>query len=134
MSYKCNSRFYLPYDRKDVYGMYPHCRGNRAKYGLARANVSANGADNSLPFSNLKPMEFASMCIELRRKQLTTPPRIKHLAEASIASITGEDTNTRSAEHETEGKHAPGVRARVTFGLVKRKVKRASNNQSFPTG
>jgi hypothetical protein len=121
-------------DKRAVFGLHPSSSGPRAKYGLARANISANGADNSLPYSNEDPLDFASMCIQLRRVQLNTPPRIKYVGEASIASITGEDTNTRSAEHETEGKHTPGVRARVTFGLVKRKVRRTSPNQSFPTG
>lgn len=125
------------------FGLHPSAYFRWQRYGLARKFISKSGVDNSLPFSNLSPME---MCNELLNRKLTQPklkPRQTHaglgwsrsfVAQVTISQILGNDTNTRSAVHDTDGKHTPGVTARVTFGLVPHKAKRASHNQSFPTG
>ena len=126
-------------------GLHPQAHFRWQRYGLEKQFITKSGIDNSVPYSNLTPLEFAQELIDRKREYLRCPPkpRVTHaglgwtrsfIPQVSIRQILGHDTNTRSAVHDTDGKHTPSVTPRVTFGVQKHKAKRASHNQSFPTG
>lgn len=126
-------------------GIHPSAHFRWQRYGKEKQFINKSGFDNSVPFSNLSPLEFAQELIHRRVKYLECPPKPRathwglgwsraYVPQVTTDQILGNDTNTRSAVHDTDGKHTPGVTARVTFGLVPHKAKRASHNQSFPTG
>lgn len=127
------------------FGLHPSAHFRWQRYGLARKFISKSGVDNSLPFSNLSPME---MCNELLNRKLTQPklkPRQTHaglgwsrsfVPQVRPDQILGFDTNTRSGVHEMNGKHTPAIRAMVTPTISNAgfKFKSAHNRQGFPTG
>lgn len=126
-------------------GLHPSAHFRWQRLRLAKEFVSKSGVDNSLPYSNLSPWEFAKELLERRIKALENPtkPRVTHaglgwsmsyVPQVTVAQILGEDTNTRSAVHDTDGKHTPSITPRVTFGIKKHKSRRVSDNQSFPHG
>lgn len=126
-------------------GIHPSAHFRWQRYGKARQFINKSGFDNSVPYSNLSPLEFAQELLNRKIKSLENPtkPRVTHaglgwsmsyVPQVTVAQILGEDTNTRSAVHDTDGKHTPCITPRVTFGIKKHKSRRVSDNQSFPHG
>ena len=128
-------------------GIHPSAHFRWQRYGLARKFISKSGADNSLPFSNLKPMEFADELLNRKLHALDNPtkPRVTHAGLGWTRSyrpaprpeeICGFDTNTRSGVQEMSNKDTPAIRAMVTPKRTKKgfEFKSAHNRQGFPTG
>ena len=120
------------------FGIHPSAHFRWQRYGLARKFISKSGVDNSLPFSNLSPMEFAEELLNRKLHSIDNPtkPRRSYVPQVTPSQILGFDTNTRSGVHEMNGKHTPGIRAMVTPNISNAgfKFKSAHNRQGFPTG
>lgn len=129
------------------FGIHPSAHFRWQRYGLEPKFITKSGTDNSLPYSNLSPMEFAEELLKRKLHAINNPPkpRATHwglgwtrsfVPQVTPEQILGYDTNTRSGVHEMNGKHTPGIRAMVTPTISNAgfKFKSAHNRQGFPTG
>ena len=127
-------------------GLHPQAHFRWQRYGLEKQFITKSGIDNSVPYSNLTPLEFAQELIHRRVKYLECPPKPRathwglgwtrsYRPQQRPEQILGYDTNTRSAINEDNGKHSQAVgKVVTTFGHVSTNKTRATGTQHYPTG
>lgn len=127
-------------------GIHPSAHFRWQRYGLEREFITKSGTDNSLPYSNLSPMEFATELLNRKIHAINNPtkPRTTHaglgwnvsfIPQVTPDQILGFDTNTRSAINEDNGKHSQAVgKVVTTFGHVSTNNTRATGTKHYPTG
>lgn len=128
------------------FGIHPSAHFRWQRYGLEPKFITKSGTDNSLPYSNLSPMEFAEELLKRKLHAINNPPkpRATHwglgwsrafVAQVRSEQILGLDTNTRSAINADNGKHSQAVgKVVTTFGHVSTNNTRATGTKHYPTG